>query len=321
LAFVLVGNVRWEPGAGVVIVIDEPEAGLPLSSQKILSRGLNAIAEGLRLPIYVATHSVGILDDLRTTAYRCSRRTDGTITVQEVPSTSRTALADLGVPISESLHLYRLVLVVEGHHEEVVLDELFGDVIADLRIKVLPIRGIRNLRNMTAAGELLFDHLAAPFVVVSDRARSDRVDMALLGAKAAEDREAAKTAVEAQLDGGSDEEGFIKSLLLSAVQDDRVDRIASIVGLSKDDILDYLPVEHFVAGGSWQALRDQHSEHRAAGNEVPRDFKRWLELHRDADFGDERIREAVGAMDEIHPDLTNLIATCSELVRQSRGDS
>jgi len=292
-----------------VILIDEPELGLAWGMQRQLSSGLVALSKSQRVPMIVATHSAALLDDLAVRTFRCSRSDTGGVGVDEVLPTDRDALRKLGVPISEELHLYKLVLVVEGRHEEVLLNEMFGELVSANRIKLLPIRGVRQLRLLAAGGDLLFRYLIAPFFLLTDRTRTEVATRALDAAKLGKDPAETRRAIEEAFDSPSDEEQVLRSLLTSAAESDRIDRIRGIHGFGKDDILHYLPCAHFVPGSEWDELLELHK----ARTKGPNDFKRWLELERGADLSDEHLRSAIREMDQIPIEWTELINRCLKI--------
>ncbi len=299
----------------LLLLIDEPELGLPLSLQRQLSRGLVSIAEELKIPVVVATHSASLLDDLSVATYRCGRDEDGYARLSEVQRTDREGLGKLGVPISEELQLVRAVLVVEGQHEAVLLEEAFGEELAMNRIKVLPIRGTRQLRLLAAEGELLFRYLDAPFVLLTDRTRSDQVDLALQAARGAGEPGEVRKAIEAALDPRTDEEQVLRSLLIIAAESGLVHRIRAIRGLEKDDVLHYLPCDYLVPGSTWDDLVELHKQR---GAKEPSNFKRWLEVSKQADITDENLRSAVQQMDEIPEEWIGVLRTCIDVARVTR---
>jgi hypothetical protein len=308
----VVGDNPPEVGqSGLVLLIDEPELGLPWGIQRQLSAGLVKLSELFHMPVIAATHSAALLDDLAVKTFRCSRNDKGQVLVDEVLTTDRDALAKLGVPVSEELHLYKLVLIVEGRHEEILLKEMFGEEIAANRIKLLPIRGTRQLRLLAAGSEVLFRYFNAPFVLLTDRTRTQAATKALAAAATSGGPEEARTAIEKVFNPSSDEEQVLRSLLISAVESERIDRIRAILGFEKDDILHYLPCEHFVPGSNWDELLELHG----ARTDGPNDFKRWLELTRDVDLSDEHLRSAIREMDQIPIEWTNLINRCMEIVK------
>ena len=219
----------------------------------------------------------------------------------------------LGVPISEELHLYRTVLVVEGQHEAVVLDEMFSDTIAANRIKLLPIRGTRQLRLLAASGELLFDYLDAPFVLLTDKTRGHVVEQARSAASKSTTLEEAKKAITEVLQPRSDEESVLLSLLMAAEESGCADKIKAVHGFEKDDIIHYLPCDHFVPGSTWDELVNLHKQR---GDNEPKDFKRWLELTQSVDLTDENLRSAVRQMDDIPSEWTQVMSQCVDIASE-----
>jgi hypothetical protein len=275
--------------------------------QRQLSRGLVEISNELDIPVILATHSAALLDDLSIETYRCSRDEEGHAGLTVVPRTDREALQRLGVPISEELHLYRAVLVVEGQHEAVLFDEMFGEEIAAYRIKVLPIRGTRQLRLLASAGEMLFRYLEAPFVLLTDRTRTEAVQQAYAAAASANGSSEVRSAIAEVFTANSEEEHVLQSLFITAAEAGLLHRLRGVHGLEKDDVLHYLPCEHLVPGSTWDQLVELHKQR---GNNEPRDFKRWLELTRDADLSDDNLRSAVRLMDEVPREWTDVIDSC-----------
>jgi hypothetical protein len=305
--------------APLVVLIDEPERGFGLGIQKLVSQGLNLVAEELGISIIVATHSAGLLDDPDTIPFKCSRRHDGSTEITEISVGDRDHLTELGVPVSEQLHLYRAVLVVEGLHDALVFDELFSSQIAANRIKVLEIRGTRQLRLLAAAGELLFTHLEdAPFILLTDNTRSTAVDEALQAGKRCKNVEEGMAEITRVLDAQSDEEKVVQALLLTAAKTHQLDRLSHTFGLPQDDILHCLSAGDFGLPADWDELKEQHATARSLGNGVPNDFKTWLvETHR-TDLSDQSIREAVRRMQKIPRELTEVMDACIEAAETSR---
>lgn len=313
IAFYLGGDGDPVPSLPDVVLIDEPELGFPPGIQRRISQGLVDVSKELGIQIVVATHSASLLDDPAVIPYRCSRNDDGDMTVEEVSTSDRDALTRLKVPISEELHLVRVVLVVEGQHEAVIFDELFGDEISRYRIKVLPIRGTRQLKHLAAAGELLFTYLEAPFVLLTDKTRSDPAQQALSAAAPHRTGNEAKKAIDAVFEPQSDEEQVVRAVLYRAAESGHIDRIKAVHGLEADDILEYLPCDHFIPDTTWDELKGLHAKREPT---EPNDFKRWLELVHGAEFDDDNIRSAVQLLDSIPTEFTNVINTCGELSAQ-----
>ncbi len=297
----------------LVLLIDEPERGLMAGLQRRVSKGLADVSEDLGMPIVVATHSSALIDDLSVHTHRCSRRSDGSVCIAEVPTSDRDQLKKLGVPESEQLALYKVILLVEGLHEEVLLEHTFANQLAEHRIKVLPMRGTRQIRLMAAEVELLYQHFDAPFVLLLDNTRSGPFRRALEEVRSGQDlAEVRRTLTE--LDSLTDEEQVLRSVLIKAIDSGRVDRIAEVCGLTKTDIVEYLPCDHLVPGSeSWVQLREEHqAEPRSLQN---RDFKRWLAKSKDADFGTESLLNALDESDAVHDDWVELINICIDVAQ------
>ncbi len=79
------------------------------------------------------------------------------------------------------------------------------------------------------------------------------------------------------------------------------------LGLSKADILDYLPVTTFVADAeSWGQIRQELAKSKGeepSGN----DFKKWLKSSKKADLSDAAIQHAAESSDYIPEDFTKLL--------------
>lgn len=56
----------------------------------------------------------------------------------------RENLELLGLKPADVFQIYRVFLIVEGHHEEVILKNLLGDELEDARTLILPMRGGRT---------------------------------------------------------------------------------------------------------------------------------------------------------------------------------
>ena len=99
-----------------------------------------------------------------------------------------------------------------------------------------------------------------------------------------------------------DEHGFISSLIRKAHKEGLLERFGAIA-LSRGDILEYLPVEYFVAGAeSWGSLHDLYAEQSKI-----RPFKEWAKVKKRGDFSDAAIERACRSMDSVPQDLIAII--------------
>lgn len=95
------------------------------------------------------------------------------------------------------------------------------------------------------------------------------------------------------------EAGYLRSWLTRALSAGLNGRITP-TGLSRADIIEYLPVERFVPNASsWRQLRAAHAADlaRHPGANVPKDFKKWLARNYSADFSPASLHEAAQGID------------------------
>ena len=157
-------------GSGAVYLVDEPEAHLhPLALRSVVT-WLEKLAE-TAAAVVVATHHPALLSGSRrlTKLVVVTRKDDVTElkVVDGSPLAGVTAVNDqIGLTPGELLLLSRLVLLVEGEHDRVVLNEWFGDKLAGAGVRVIPLRGIDNLVGLPLA-ELVVA-LGIPIAVLSD---------------------------------------------------------------------------------------------------------------------------------------------------------
>jgi hypothetical protein len=284
-----------------LVLIDEPERGLGAQAQQHLARGLRNLHEKYDFNFILATHSAQMISEPET---RIVRLPD----FVEIPEPTKLELDELGFSSSELFAFYRSIILVEGHHEEIILRELIGPELSEKRARILPYRGTSKLSS--AALDDLFDFSGSQFVVTADNTRTDIFNEALdrLRPTARGD----DTRIDELFDDLTQEEQAIKSLLLKAHRTQKLDRIKSIVGLDAADILDCLPVQAFTQAGTWEELREAHQNDRATGvKDTPNDFKKWLEKKHSVDFSDENILSGVQQLDELPDFIAQLLDAVS----------
>jgi hypothetical protein len=86
------------------------------------------------------------------------------------------------------------------------------------------------------------------------------------------------------------------------------DRVA-LFGFALDDIVKYLPAEHFVPGANWLVLEAEHAHHKG------KPFKTWLAQDTGADFTDASIELAV-QKSEVSPEMLDLAERCRAMARR-----
>lgn len=265
----------------IVSFLDEPEVGLHRSAEAHTARALVEKAKDPRRVVIAATHSPELLDaaDARVLEVKRDGGQDGSSVVRELDLHDRTALEDLGLMPSDLLRWPRVFLLVEGAHDEALLDAYFGGRLRAARVQVLPLRGASKLPG-TIESRVLFDFTEAHVVALVDNQLPLAISEAWTQALAARQTgtlEAATSTLADSIDGQEEEARFLREWLTSALRHGRETRVTPY-SLRAKDIIEYVPVESLVpTHASWDTLRSEHADDLAAKSGMPRDFKKWLE--------------------------------------------
>jgi energy-coupling factor transporter ATP-binding protein EcfA2 len=288
----------------ISIFLDEPEAGLHRSAERGVVRLLRSIAEQRGFPVTVATHSPAFLEPEGAEPILLKKSKSGETELDMGRGVLERTADSLGISRLDRLGLYRTILLVEGSHDEIVLREFFKDELAELRVLVLPIRGARLMAK--AADSLLLadfsEHRIFAMVDNSDQVMFE--DLLKLAKSTTPGDEEAYLAGSKEIlrTDPRDEHGFISSLIGRAHKQGLLERFEPIA-LSKGDILEYLPVEHFVAGAeSWGSLHDLY-----ANQSKIRPFKEWARVKKYGDFSDAAVEHACRSMDSVPRDLISVV--------------
>lgn len=201
----------------------------------------------------VATHSTALLDCKtevihRVLVHRGARRTQLRLMTGSLSDELGRVSNELGLTKGELLLLTRLVLFVEGEHDEIILSEWFGDDLRASGIRIYQVGGVTNLPRAAISDVIVA--LGFRIATLSD---NTSVARALSGdPQTAEERALTK--------------------LISAANNARV-RVHS-VGLELPDILYYLDLtvclRYAPTFPGWQKAHDE-----AVSSEV-KDFKKWV---------------------------------------------
>lgn len=313
-----------DPRRPALSIYDEPEAALHRSGEELIARYLKNQASDPRRVSVAATHSPELLDSDPTSIYEVARGAGvrGRSVVRPLDLGAIASLENLGLNPSDLLRLSRVILLVEGRHDEVVLDAFVGSRLRAARVKVLPLRGISNQKlRSTVESRVLFDHTSAQLVTVVDNLDPDYVDdiwQRALKARETSVEDAIGVVLEVSRvreesnsprnrGGKQSTEGLAISEWLSAAIAKGLESRVTATGLSRRDVIEYLPVEHFVSGASsWSELRESHERAKAAKGSANSDFKQWLIEKFRAEFSDDRLRSAVEATDQVPLDILRL---------------
>lgn len=165
-----VAQPAWPDRANDVVLVDEPEANLHPGAVASVIDWLREMSQRTSA-LLVATHHPAFLDlDREGTTLIHVQRRNGTTELHEVRG--RTDLdaiaADAGLTRADLLQLIRMILFVEGPHDQSVLDAYIGDQLSDARVLVLPMHGTHNAMALVEAE--LGRALGTPMAVLIDNA-------------------------------------------------------------------------------------------------------------------------------------------------------
>ena len=303
---------------GGILMLDEPEAALHRTAEEHMAQGLGEISRDLELQVVVASHSPALLDSVGAQVSRVFRASEersflqaaGSWTrVEPLAEIHRSDLASLGLPPSDLLRRRKAILLVEGHHDELILRALIGQKLGRLGVEIVPLHGGRTLPDAIDS-RLLFDFTDALIIPVVDNGNprhiSDLWERAITVA-ATEGVEAAGGLIRAELPHkASAENKFLGTFLSRAIEEGLQSRVVPHA-FSKGDIIEYLPVEAFVKHRTWEELRDRYRQERP-----DQDFKTWLGKTFGSTFDDATLLGAVEAMDrQVPQEFVSLLDLCA----------
>lgn len=303
-----------------VTIVDEPEAALHVLAQRHLLRGLKDSAD--TLPIIVASHSPEFMSEIGVRLHHVSRDARGVTQVHSMDPQLLEQLrtGSLGAPVATVLQLCRLVLIVEGTHDEILVAGLLGDQLDELRALVIPMRGARRLAAVLDS-ELLFRFMEASVIIVLDGLDGRRVSRAWEEAVSLK-REGKSKEADASLrqigkTGRGQEPKLLQTFCANALSE-APERVA-VFGFRKRDIIEYLNVDDVVPGAkSWHAL---FQEWRRAREEVGwRGYKKWLRESKEASLNATGLRDAVSKMDHVPDEFTELLSLCRRMATGTHED-
>jgi energy-coupling factor transporter ATP-binding protein EcfA2 len=264
--------VRLEPSdAAAVYIADEPEAHLHPAALQSVRNWLTQLA-ATAATVLVATHSTALLDSTselvnRVLVLRKQHRTHLKHMTGALAGELARVADDLGLTRGELLLLMRLALFVEGPHDQIILDEWFGDALRAAGIRVFPVHGVDNLPGL--AESEITAALGIRIATLSD-------DTSLSRTSSGSPRTRSEQAV-SRLHAEAARAGV---------------QVHS-VGLDKPDILYYLDEEvcQRIAPDfpGWDAAQAERSN---TGSRVP--WKRWIEDQYGLPLTRESIRQLAG---------------------------
>jgi hypothetical protein len=285
------------------LVIDEPESALHITAQQHLVLGLEWLAENKNFQIFISTHSPLFMNFSSGKLFEVRSEEKGS-QVYPLDQNLKESMTQLGIEPVDLLRRISTFLVVEGQHELDVFKELFAEELERKRIHLLPLRGASNLSSIVNSS-FIFDFSEAKIAVLLDNLEIDLVQKIWNDAIEMTDKnelaEAKKYVLKNLPAGDRIENKFLREFMNRVLEENLTERI-QLFGMSKKDIIEYLPANYFISGANWVSLTQEFKDQKEE-----KDFKKWLVKKYKADFSSENIRKAVQEMDSIHTDLTNLI--------------
>src|SRR5262249_26879282 len=101
-------------------------------------------------------------------------RANGAVVLADMPPITRDQLDDLGLRPNDHLLFQRTVLLVEGVHDQWVIERFVGDELRRQRVWTIPLHGGRNPASALDANVLL-DFTDARIVVALDKLDADEI--------------------------------------------------------------------------------------------------------------------------------------------------
>ena len=231
---------RWLMFAGqliyrqqpTLVVVDEPEAGLHRSAERAVRNALSDPERFGRTVVIVATHSPIFLQGNANLLHASAA-----LGITGWSQDDGQTLDHLGMSRGDALLMTRIFLIVEGPHDKIVLETLFGEELRSIGVEIFFMSGVRAveqaldsqflLRCTDAVVMVLFDNLRADIGDVWRRARK------LANTGRANDLDAARTLIRSHTKRGNTEDEWMSRFLLRSLTDPSRDRIEAF-GLPKE---------------------------------------------------------------------------------------
>ena len=237
-----------------VWLVDEPEAHLhPTAVRSVVGWLEKRATESLA--VIVATHDTSFLELSNESAtVLLGRREDGATSFRKLNPRSlkslRAASQDLGLSTAQLLGFTRLILFVEGPHDEIVLNEFVGEELESHGVVVVPMHGTRESLTGLADSEVVFA-LGVQVGVLTDDTYPE------------------------QLKSRTGKTGTEKAVVRLIQEAEAAGREIHAFGLRRKDILNYLDDEVCrEAAPSFPGWTDAVAAWHSASTSVP--IKTWL---------------------------------------------
>ena len=234
-----------EVDGGSFVLIDEPERALHSAAEVRVARLVSTLGDRA----LVSTHSTEFLDaaSMLGAVQRVERGRDGLVAVHSdalaLAPPDREAIADRwGMTPARLATLIKVFVLVEGPHDQLVIEHFAGEDLRASQAVVLPLYGTHDLHHV-AMSEWLFRSSDASFLVCVDNASQSALSriMAGLDKRRQPSQQLGFLRDEHSGRGVTPEMMHIIELLRAAVETGNHERIRAF-GFRKQDIAEYLPV-------------------------------------------------------------------------------
>ncbi len=297
----------WIEDRPLLVALDEPDGALHATAQRHAVLGLTDLARDLQATVICSTHSREFLNADDVTLRHVSRGFDGNVVVHDLAPPDRAHLDELGLEPADLFLLHRVILVVEGTHDEVVINGLIGDELRQARVLVIPMRGGRNLATVVDA-HLLAQFSDAPMIAALDNLHAPKIQA--FWSDLVAHREGGQDAFDRIVrehfsNARRDEETFLINYCRAAAESNAIERF-QVFGLAEPDIPQYLPATILAPGlGSWTDLRSEFSSQSKMTS-----FKPWLKRRHGIEITVDSLHEGLAAMDAIPQEFVELVELC-----------
>lgn len=284
----------------VLFLCDEPEMGLHRSAEEALPSGLSAVAREADAAIVVATHSAPMLNAWEVEKLYVARAPKGASTCRPLRDVVGTTWGDrdrlleqLGLTPADILQLVRVFVVVEGAHDQAIIESLLAEDLRDATASVIATGGAKSLPSVAEAS-LIWDYTDADVVVVLDNIAASEVvplwDRARDAASRGSHKEAQQALYELErLPGG--EPRWLREFLSRTLAAGDWERL-HVAPLKEPDIVCYLPPDELGLAETWDQLI---ADWRRSSNGAARDLKGWIKENRRVRIPLTKIKKAVAS--------------------------
>lgn len=288
------------------IVLDEPEQALHPLAERYMTHGLRSAAAYIQGSAIVATHSKELLNSREVQVIRVFRDKTGTTAVSSLDPAERGRLGHLplGISPADFFQSHRVILAVEGIHDQIVLQTKLRDELLDSAVHIVKLNGADSLDVVNA--NMVVDLTEAHLLIALDQVGLSNLPADWEKARTVDDVDAAIRRLEMYLGNRKSEVRTLASFCTECLRRGAANRL-HVFGFTKPDIIQYLPVKDFVESAeSWeQVVEEWHLTSRQT-------FKDWLRTAKQVSVLD-RLERSAFNMKEEPQDFRRLAEKCKQL--------